>query len=422
MHWNKHLLWAVPYLRKEGQFMYKTSGHGPEAAHGHAEAAPHAPEVEKHAEKPKKVQAEVRSDISHALPANEQGHEHWGSTEGEEVPLEHATKEVVSVAAAGTAAGALTQIATASGLPHAVAAGGTGYVGWKLGRHYLGRHFPYLSGPIGAAGGIAVAPAIPAVVQGVGSFLSGIGAPGAGNLVTLASGIAALGGAAGGIYIAEKMGIKNVYAKYAGGGIVGAAAGSYLGTYLTPALTPLLPAIHAVGGQLTALGTSLVGYFPALGTTTGALSSSLGTGGAIAALYGMGWLNGKLNNYGNTGFVGNLWRGVTLLPYGLPKYLLGKGAVGVRNAVTGNNKLVKGITSPIWWPIRTALRPVLGLGEGLYSGATGHEASDRYHAKGITGSIGRGIGSTITSPIWGTKKLVNHLLSPASSSSSSSHH
>ncbi|HLC76365.1 MAG TPA: hypothetical protein VJB82_04605 [Candidatus Peribacterales bacterium] len=436
MHKNKYSMCETLFFQREARLICRTPGHAPEAphggpeaeaAHGHAAEDAHARAEQQatRAEAKKILAAQKGAASNHGAEESSHGSydDMWTSIySGGEVEAVTAAKETVAAGAAGTSAAALAQIATVSGLPHAAVTGGSGYIGWNLGKRYLGKHVPHLAGPIGAAGGIAIAPAIPAAVQGVGSFLSGVGQS---SILGMAQFLGGVGGAGLGYHYASKLNIEHTETKVivrALGTLGGGGVGLWLSKLLAPALQPLLPALHLAGGHLSALGAGMTSYFPALGTTTGALSSSLGVGAAVAALYGMGWANGKLNGYSNTGFVGNLWRGATLIPYGLPKYLFNRGITATRNAVTGNNRLVKGLTSPIWWPIRTALRPVLGLGEGLYSGATGYEASDRYHAKGMTGSIGRGIGSAITSPIWGTKKLVNHLLSPASSSSSSSHH
>ncbi len=308
-----------------------------------------------------------------------------------------------------------------AGTTPAVLTGGSGYVGWNLGKRYLGKHFPDAAGPLGAAAGVALAPAVPALIQGTGHFLTGLGAS---SITSVATAGAALGGGGFGYYLANKIpGVPATARPFVNGGgaLAGGILGSYGASFLTPALQPLLPVLKGLGGYLTTFGTSITGYFPALATTSGALSSSLGTGGVIAALYGMGWLNGRLNHYGNTGFLGNLWRGLTFLPLGLPRYAINRGISATKNAITGNNKYVKALTSPIWWPIRTVLRPVLGLGEGLYTGATGWQAADRYHAQGSMGKLGRGIGTAVTSPVWGGKKLWNHLMAPASSSSKGAH-
>jgi|GEM_PF-1930843 hypothetical protein len=302
---------------------------------------------------------------------------------------------------AGSTAFIPPYMASLGGVSQIAASSVTGGIGAYMGSKFLPDSMRKSRMALGAAAGVASAPIVSSGLTYGGTMLSAATNVVAGPLFALS------GGAAG--YVLVRRACKgeglggpmnewkaNAVALPSAVGI-GALSG-YLGS--TSIATK---GVSALGSGIAWLGSLFPTFSSSLSGAVSAGSLGLATGASAAGLYGLGRFEGKVWKRDKTGILGNIGRAM-ISPATIPAALLYKPTKAIFNSTKrttglnwdatkrifkGESPAVKAVTSPIWWPTRTAYRLGRGVVKGVYNGITNTSPSELDIAQGISAKITR---------------------------------
>lgn len=226
------------------------------------------------------------------------------------------------------------------------------------------------------------------------------------------------GGALGGAMLAGKLGFGKL------GQYIGGTVGGTLGLSIFNASPVIVQKL-----------VDLVPTALPLSSLVSTASLALVTASSAAVLYGLGRLEGLIWGRRRLGIVGTMGRGIqsiVTIPAAVawfpPKYVLrktkeffGAQVAGAKRIVTGNSPAVKAVTSPIWWPIRTAYRAGRGLWRGLSNAVTGSQPSELDKKQGPIAKVARAVTVPIGKAIRAPYSFGKWLLSPIGSRSGNGH-